>query len=134
MISKGSKFNLFWSSKKTQGLFLCCALSVSYAGGVAFETLPLVQGNEDRPEKRQLPHSQDEWSESSDSFLRRCSFYILCRLDQLSAFTEKTPRSNTVLQLLEMLCSFPKILGLIHWHKLKCKRQFAHKLASFVFY
>lgn len=55
------------------------------------------------------------------------------RLDQPSAFTGKTPRSNTVLQLLEMLCGFPKILGLIHWHKLKCKRQFAHMLASFVF-
>lgn len=97
---------------------------------VVYETLLVVQGNRDQwrgscptakmSGQRAVTHSST-------------NVHFSCRLDQLSAFTGKTPRSNTVLQLLEMLCGFPKILGLIHWHKLKCKRRFAHMLASFVF-
>lgn len=63
--------------------------------------------------KRKSPHSQDAWSEGSDSFLHWCTFFILCRLDQLSAFVGKTPRSNTVLQLLETLCGFPRPLAAV---------------------
>lgn len=126
MISKGSQLIPFGPLSTHRAL---CVLRCLYASKVARETL-----------YRAARQSDEEAAVAANMSCQKAwliSLLVLifhsAQASSTASIQGKTPRSNTVLQLLETRW-FPQILGLSHWHQLKYKRWFSRKQASFIFY